>query len=45
MDIITQYSKDYIEDVGLLKMDFLGLKNLTIIDYILKDIEKNYGEN
>ena len=41
--IITQYSKDYIEDVGLLKMDFLGLKNLTIIDYILKDIEKNYG--
>ena len=39
--IVTQYSKDYIEDVGLLKMDFLGLKNLTIIDYILKDIEKN----
>ena len=35
--IVTQYSKDYIEDVGLLKMDFLGLKNLTIIDYILKD--------
>ena len=24
-------------------MDFLGLKNLTIIDYILKDIEKNDG--
>lgn len=41
--IVTQYSKDYIEDVGLLKMDFLGLKNLTIIDYILKDIEKNDG--
>lgn len=41
--IITQYSKDYIEDVGLLKMDFLGLKNLTIIDYILKDIENNHG--
>lgn len=40
--IITQYSKDYIEEVGLLKMDFLGLKNLTIIDYIIKDIEKNY---
>lgn len=40
--IVTQYSKDYIEDVGLLKMDFLGLKNLTIIDYIIKDIEKNY---
>lgn len=40
--IMTQYSKDYIEEVGLLKMDFLGLKNLTIIDYIIKDIEKNH---
>lgn len=39
--VVTQYSKDYIEDIGLLKMDFLGLKNLTMIDYILKDIEKN----
>ena len=43
MEVVTQYSKDYIGDVGLLKMDFLGLKNLTIIDYILKDIEKNDG--
>lgn len=41
--IVTQYSKDYIEDVGLLKMDFLGLKNLTVIDYIIKDIAKNRG--
>lgn len=41
--VMTQYSKDYIEEVGLLKMDFLGLKNLTIIDYILKDIERNKG--
>ena len=41
--VMTQYSKDYIEDIGLLKMDFLGLKNLTIIDYILKDIERNKG--
>ena len=31
--VLTQYSKDYIESVGLLKMDFLGLKNLTIISY------------
>lgn len=38
--LLTQYSKDYIEDAGLLKMDFLGLKNLTIISYILKSIEK-----
>lgn len=41
--LMSQYSKDYIEKVGLLKMDFLGLKNLTMIDYICKDIEKNEG--
>ena len=41
--VLTQYSKDYIESVGLLKMDFLGLKNLTIISYILKNIEENEG--
>ena len=41
--VVTQYSKDYIEDAGLLKMDFLGLKNLTMIDHIIKDIEKNYN--
>lgn len=42
--LMTQYSKDFIEDIGLLKMDFLGLKNLTMIDYICKDIEKNEGK-
>lgn len=42
--LMSQYSKDYIEKIGLLKMDFLGLKNLTMIDYILKDIEKNEGK-
>jgi len=41
--LISQYSKDYIETVGLLKMDFLGLKNLTILSYILKGIEQNHG--
>lgn len=39
--LMTQYSKDYIEKVGLLKMDFLGLKNLTMIDYICRDIERD----
>lgn len=42
--LMTQYSKNYIEDVGLLKMDFLGLKNLTMIDYICKDIKEKTGE-
>lgn len=39
--VMSQYSKDYIEKTGLLKMDFLGLKNLTMIDYIVKDIENS----
>ncbi len=38
---ISQYSKDYIEDVGLIKMDLLGLKNLSVIDDILKMIQRN----
>lgn len=39
--LMSQYSKDYIEKVGLLKMDFLGLKNLTILSYILEGIFEN----
>ena len=35
---ISQYDKDYLEELGLLKMDFLALKNLTIITNILKEI-------
>ncbi len=42
--LMTQYSKDYIEDIGLLKMDFLGLKNLTMIDYICNDIKLHTGK-
>jgi len=41
---VTQFDKDVCEaDVGLLKMDFLGLENLTIIKRTLKDIEHNHG--
>ncbi len=36
--IITQYEMHAIEDLGLLKMDFLGLKNLTIIEDTLSRI-------
>jgi len=36
--IVTQYEMHSIEDLGLLKMDFLGLKNLTIIEDTLKMI-------
>lgn len=42
-EIITQYSAKPLEDLGLLKMDFLGLRNLTIIqktqDFLLKNQE------
>lgn len=30
----TQYTMEYLEDMGLIKMDFLGLRNLTILDSI-----------
>lgn len=39
--IITQYSAYPLEDLGLLKMDFLGLRNLTIIKRALKIIKNN----
>ena len=41
--IITQYEMHSVEDLGLLKMDFLGLKNLTIIQNAIKIIEKTKG--
>lgn len=42
--IITQYSMKPIDALGLLKMDFLGLKNLTIIEQTLAIIEKTTGK-
>ena len=37
---ICGYTMNYIEDLGLLKMDFLGLKNLTIMDKVLCRVNK-----
>ncbi len=42
--ISSQYEKVSIEQAGLVKMDFLGLKNLTIIDRCLKLISQNTGK-
>jgi len=42
-DIITQYEMHAVEDLGLLKMDFLGLSNLTIIEDTLKMVKANHG--
>ena len=38
--IVTQYTMTTIEELGLLKMDFLGLRNLTVIDDAEKEIRK-----
>ena len=38
--VSTQYTMEYLEDLGLLKMDFLGLRNLTIIDEIVQEVNE-----
>ena len=40
-DITSQYDMKGLEDLGLLKLDFLGLRNLTVIDNAIKLIEEN----
>jgi DNA polymerase III subunit alpha len=42
--VITQYDMKAVGDIGLLKMDFLGLQNLDIISTCLKLIEQHRGE-
>ena len=41
---ITGYSMEYLEDLGLLKMDFLALKNLTLINNVLKEINIKFDD-
>lgn len=41
--ITTQYSLEHLEELGLLKMDFLGLRNLSIIKNTILMIKENYG--
>ncbi len=42
---LTQFPMEDLEDIGLLKMDFLGLRNLTLIENILDYIKKSTGRN
>jgi len=42
--MVTQYSMKPIEELGLLKMDFLGLRNLDVIESALDIIERSTGE-
>ncbi len=41
--VTTQFTKDTVENLGLLKMDFLGLRNLTVIENAIKIIEKTHN--
>ncbi|NMC56613.1 MAG: DNA polymerase III subunit alpha, partial [Eubacteriaceae bacterium] len=41
--ISTQFTMGYLERLGLLKMDFLGLRNLTMIQDCIKNVKKNKG--
>ncbi len=42
---VTQYSLKYLEDVDLIKFDFLGLKTLTVIDDAIKLVKKSTGKS
>ena len=43
--LVTQYDKDRIEEIGLLKMDLLGLRTLTVIGDAIALIKSNRGED
>lgn len=44
-EIVTQYSAKPLEKLGLLKMDFLGLKNLTVIERTVKIVKRTQNVN
>ena len=44
-EVITQWAMGDVEKAGLLKMDFLGLRNLTILSKVIALIEQTTGEN
>ncbi|MBI3909661.1 MAG: DNA polymerase III subunit alpha [Armatimonadetes bacterium] len=41
--VMVQFEKDHVEAIGLLKMDFLGLRNLTVVDRCLRLIQETRG--
>lgn len=38
---LTEYTMEYLEEIGLIKMDFLGIRNLSIIQNIINDLKKD----
>ncbi|MEW6277810.1 MAG: DNA polymerase III subunit alpha [Candidatus Eremiobacterota bacterium] len=43
-EVVAQFDMNDVAEVGLVKMDFLGLRNLTVINHCLKIIERSRGE-
>ena len=43
--LVTEYDKDHVEELGLLKMDFLGLRTLTVIADTLENIRQTRGKD
>lgn len=43
-ELVTQFAKDEVEDAGLVKFDFLGLKTLTVIANAIRHIHQRDGE-
>ncbi|MDX1968131.1 MAG: DNA polymerase III subunit alpha [Planctomycetaceae bacterium] len=44
-DVVTQWEGPTVEKAGMLKMDFLGLRNLTILDKAVKNVKKHRGKD
>lgn len=44
-EILTGFDKDELEDLGILKMDFLSIRNLSIMGSIMEDVKKDTGES
>ncbi len=42
-EVVTQYPMKYVEKAGLIKFDFLGLRNLTVINDAIRLIKENHG--
>jgi len=42
--VVTQFDMDQLKDIGLLKMDFLGLRTLTVIDYAVKAVRRQHPD-
>jgi DNA polymerase-3 subunit alpha len=43
-EVVTQYAMDDVEGMGLLKMDFLGLRTLTVLHHTVKMIQESHGQ-